>query len=276
MSGKLFAVSDLHAGYRANQVVIDQLRPESDQDWLVVAGDTGETVTDIKRTLRCLADRFETVIWAPGNHELWTTRTDPLQLRGEPRYLYLVDLCRDMGVITPEDPFPVYYGAGFPVVIAPLFILYDYSFRTPGLASKEVAVADAYNAGVVCSDEFVLHPDPYPSREAWCHARIAATEERLGAVAPDLPTVLVNHFPLIRDSTRRLRYPEFALWCGTQHTAQWHIRYRALAVVYGHLHMPGTTLYDGVPFEEVSLGYPHEWQDRMTSPRVPRQILPRP
>ena len=53
-------------------------------------------------------------------------------------------------------------------------------------------------------------------------------------------------------------YPEFAQWCGTERTADWHVRYRAVAVVYGHLHIPRTTWYDGVPFREVSLGYPRE------------------
>jgi hypothetical protein len=34
------------------------------------------------------------------------------------------------------------------------------------------------------------------------------------------------------------------------------------------------TWYDGVRFEEVSLGYPREWQRRAAAPAVPRQILP--
>ncbi len=53
-----------------------------------------------------------------------------------------------------------------------------------------------------------------------------------------------------------LRYPEFAQWCGTERTADWHTRFNAKAVVYGHLHIPRTTWEDGVRFEEVSLGYP--------------------
>ena len=56
-----------------------------------------------------------------------------------------------------------------------------------------------------------------------------------------------------------LRHPEFAQWCGTDRTADWHLRFDAAAVVYGHLHIPRTTWYDGVRFEEVSLGYPREW-----------------
>ncbi len=68
--------------------------------------------------------------------------------------------------------------------------------------------------------------------------------------------MLVSHFPLTREPTRILKYPEFAQWCGTERTADWHLRFSAQAVVYGHLHIPGTSWQDGVRFEEVSLGYP--------------------
>ena len=94
-----------------------------------------------------------------------------------------------------------------PVVIAPLFLLYDYSFLPEGVWTKEEALAVAYETGVVCSDEMVLHPDPFPSREAWCHARVAETEQRLAERDPALPLVLVTHWPLTREPTLVLRYP---------------------------------------------------------------------
>jgi len=103
---------------------------------------------------------------------------------------------------------------------------------------------------------------------------VAKTERRLAALPPDLPTVLVNHFPLVREPTAVMRYPAFAQWCGTVRTADWPIRYRAKVVVYGHLHIPRTTWHDGIRHEEVSLGYPREWQRRAAAPVIPRQILP--
>ena len=56
-------------------------------------------------------------------------------------------------------------------------------------------------------------------------------------------------------------------------TAGWHTRFNAAAVVYGHLHIPRTTMYDGVRFEEVSVGYPREWRCRGAAPPSPRVIL---
>ncbi|GAA4713299.1 metallophosphoesterase [Phytohabitans rumicis] len=271
----LLAISDLHVAYAENRQFVQDLWPDSADDWLLVAGDVGEKVADIEWALRTLADRFRTVVWAPGNHELWTPKEDPVQLRGEERYRYLVEICRELGVVTPEDPYPVWDGEGGPVTVVPLFLLYDYTFRMPGLETKEASLANAYDAGVVCTDEFLLHPDPYPSRDAWCAARLELTRRRLDALG-DRPTVLINHFPLVREVTDILLHPEFAQWCGTVHTADWHTRYHAAAVVYGHLHIPRVNRFDGVRFEEVSVGYPREWKRRGAQPKGPRQILPVP
>jgi 3',5'-cyclic AMP phosphodiesterase CpdA len=273
MAGSLFAVSDLHVTYAQNRAVVDRIEPESDQDWLIVAGDVGEVLGDVERTLRQLRDRFSQVIWAPGNHELWTHANDPVRLRGEHRYQELVRMCRDNGVLTPEDEYAVWQGTDGPVTVAPLFLLYDYSFRPAGADSKEEALRLAYERGVVCTDELMLHPDPFPDRESWCWARVAETERRLAAADPGMPTVLINHWPLVREPTDVLWYPEFAQWCGTVLTADWHRRFRAAAVVYGHLHIPRTTHYDGVRFEEVSLGYPREWTQRSATPNPLRRIL---
>ncbi|MFE0464377.1 metallophosphoesterase family protein [Kitasatospora sp. NPDC058965] len=261
MTGTLYAVSDLHLGYPENREVLETLRPDSPDDWLIVAGDVSERFDEVAWALRTLRDRFARVVWAPGNHELWTPPDDPVPLRGAHRYRALVELCRELGVSTPEDPYPVWTGPGGPVVVAPLFLLYDYSFRPPG-SSKAQALAAAEAAGVVCTDELLLHPDPYPDRESWCRARLAETERRLAALDPAVPTVLVNHYPLRRDPLAVLYHPEFALWCGTERTADWHLRHRAAVVVHGHLHIPRTMVLDGVRFEEVSLGYPREWQRR--------------
>ncbi|GAA4847750.1 metallophosphoesterase family protein [Saccharopolyspora rosea] len=258
--GKLLAISDLHVSHPENREITTRLAPESDEDWLVVAGDVGEKVADVEWALRLLSERFATVVWVPGNHELWSHDRDPVGLRGVDRYRHLVELCRELGVLTPEDPYPLWTGAGGPVRVAPLFLLYDYTFLPAGARDKDEALRQAHARGVVCTDEFLLHPDPYPSREAWCAARTAETERRLAELDPEVPTVLVNHYPLVREPTDVLYYPEFAQWCGTRRTADWHLRFRATCVVYGHLHIPRVTHHDGVPFREVSLGYPREWR----------------
>jgi len=279
MAGRLLAVSDLHIGYPENRAYADALSPGDPDDWLIVAGDVGEMFADVGFVLASLASRFAKVIWTPGNHELWTLPSDPVTLRGAARYEALVKVCRRFGVLTPEDEFQVWEGPGGPVTVAPLFTLYDYSFRDDGTAAegtvrddgRSAALAAARTAGIRPADEGRLHADPYPSAAAWCQDLVTGAERRLATVSG--PVVLASHWPLVRDPVTALRHREFAPWCGTTLTAGWHTRHEVVATVYGHLHIPRTTRYDGVRFEEVSVGYPREWQRRGTAPPGPRVIL---
>jgi len=273
-TGRLLAISDLHIEVPENRSFVEGLRPDSEDDWLIVCGDLGEVMSDIEWGLRRLAETFAKVVWVPGNHELWTRPDDPVQLRGEERYRHIVRYCQDLGVSTPEDPYPVWEGPGGPVMIAPLFTLYDYSFGRNVGRTKQESLERAYEAGVVCTDEMLISPEPHGSIDDWCRERVKLTESRLAESTGDVPTVLVNHFPLVREPTQRLMYPEFAQWCGTVATADWHKQFGAVAVIYGHLHIPRTTVHDGVPFAEVSVGYPREWKRRGGTPPGTRQILP--
>lgn len=269
--GKLLATSDLHVSHDGNRPLLDDLVPTSDEDWLLVAGDVTEKPDEVESTLRVLAQRFAQVIWVPGNHELYA-RPKSEGPRGVQLYQDLVAACRRVGVLTPEDPYPVWRGEGGPVVIAPMFLLYDYTFRPQGTNTKAEALEYAYKTGVVCTDEFLLQPDPYETRDEWCRERVRETERRLQELDGQ-PTVLLNHYPLVREPTDVLWYPEFAQWCGTELTADWHLRFNARVVVYGHLHIPRTTHHDDVRFEEVSIGYPREWRKRGHPRGVIRQVL---
>lgn len=269
----LRAVSDLHVGHRGNAGVLDDIRPGHPGDWLIVAGDVAEKITHVVDALEYLSERFKRVIWVPGNHELWIGRDDD-GITSTTKYDRLVDACRAIGVDTPEDPYPLWTGPGGPAWIVPMFLLYDYSWRRVPGQSKTDALAAARERRVVASDEYLIDPAPFPDAAAWCQDRLVATTTRLAALDPAHPTVLVNHWPLVREPTQVLRHPDFALWCGTDQTADWHRRYRATACVYGHLHIPRTTEYHDVRFEEVSLGYPREWEGRGRPDPLARQILP--
>lgn len=269
---KLYAISDLHLGTVQNRQALPFISPHPD-DWLIVAGDVGETEAHLHFALSILVRRFAHVIWVPGNHDLWTLPSHKGDLRGEAKYQRLVSICRDYGVTTPEDPYLQWPGDGPSYILAPLFVLYDYSFR-PSHVTLDKAVEWAAETGVVCSDEFLLHPDPYPSRAAWCAARCAYTERRLEDVANQAPLILINHFPLRQDLVRLFRIPRFSLWCGTRRTDDWHIRFHAKISIHGHLHIRGTEFRDGVRFEEVSLGYPQQWSHHSGIDSYLRLILP--
>lgn len=268
---KLYAISDLHLGCDANRRALFDTTSRPD-DWLILAGDVGETAAHLELAFRKLKPRFAQLVWVPGNHELWTLPSSKEKARGQFKYEQFVELCRSYNVLTPEDPYPIIAIGGREVRIAPLFLLYDYSFR-PLDVPIERAVEWADETGVVCADEMLLHPDPYAGIAEWCHARCEITERRLTAYRNDLPTVLINHFPLREDLARLPRIPRFSVWCGTRRTENWHLRFNATVVVSGHLHIRSTARRDGVRFEEVSLGYPHQWTGSTTLDRCVREIL---
>jgi hypothetical protein len=184
-------------------------------------------------------------------------------------------ICREYGVLTPEDPYVIWSGEGKPAMLIPLFLLYDYSFR-PDDIPQERALAWAEEANIICTDEVLLHPDPYPSRMNWCLARCASTEKRLQEEISSVPVVFINHFPMRQALVRLAKIPRFSLWCGTRRTEDWHRRFPTAAVVYGHVHMRATDYQDGVRFEEVSLGYPQQWQPSRGMQFYLREILPGP
>ena len=274
----LWAVSDLHLHHEANREALARLAPRPD-DWLILAGDVGETEEHLRFAIDLLAPRFARLLWVPGNHDLWSMPSRADGPVGEAKYRRLVEVCRQRGVLTPEDPYPLWppsAGTGDPVRIALLFLLYDYTFG-PDDVPAERAVEWAMETDILCADEALLKPDPYPSRAAWCHDRCRLSEERLATVTADgSATVLVGHWPLRRDVTSLPAVPRFVVWCGTRRTERWHRRFNARAVVHGHLHIPRTQTVDGVPFEEVSFGYPRNWQGRRTLESSLRRILPRP
>jgi 3',5'-cyclic AMP phosphodiesterase CpdA len=272
---KLFALADLHLRYEVTRQALQALRPHP-YDWLILAGDVGETEEHLRFALAVLTRRFARLLWVPGNHDLWTVPNRADDLRGEAKYRRQVQICREFGVLTPEDPYVIWPGEGPRCVLAPTFVLYDYTFRPDDIDSVEGAIAWAAEENLLCSDEVLLHPDPHPSRQAWCAERVRLTEPRLAEAAARGPLVIVNHFPLRRDLAILPRIPRFSIWCGTRLTEDWHLRYRAEAVVYGHLHIRGSYRRDGVRFEEVSLGYPVNWDPSLGIEPYLRQVLPHP
>jgi 3',5'-cyclic AMP phosphodiesterase CpdA len=268
---RLLAISDLHLGHRANRDALSTLSAFPD-DWLILAGDVGESPDHLALALRELTPRFRQVLWTPGNHELWCPRHATDRTRGEDRYRELLATCGEFGVITPEDPYPRWPGDPDTFVVM-MFLLYDYSFRPPDVPLDQ-AVAWARETGVGCGDELMLDPQPWASRRDWCHARVHATSARLDALPEGSRTVLVGHWPLRADLARPPRIPRFSIWCGTTATEDWGRRYRARVVVSGHLHLRTTLWRHGVRYDEVSLGYPRDWRQERGLAYYLREILP--
>lgn len=260
--GRLWAIADLHLSYKTNREELEELRPRPN-DGLIICGDVGETPEHLRLAFKKATSCFRNVFWAPGNHELYTLPTQKEHgLRGEKKYEECVEIAREFDVRTPEDDFMLWEGEGGPCYIAPIFTLYDYSFR-PDDVKLEDALNWAKEENIEATDEVLLHPDPYSSRIEWCNAQLARTEKKLAAAIsaePDTKLIIVGHWPLRQDLVKLFSVPRFSLWCGTKHTEDWHNKYNAKVVVSGHLHVRRTDWRDDTRFEECSMGYPRQWQ----------------
>ena len=280
-SRRLYAISDLHLAYKENREALHSLKPHHN-DSIILCGDVGETTEHLSLAFSAYKSCFDQVWWCPGNHELYTLPTKKQGPRGEQKYKECVEVARQYGVLTPEDDFVKWEGEGGPAIIAPIFTLYDYSFR-PDYVKLEDAVAWAREENIEATDEVLLHPDPYPTRQDWCSALVARTDFKLTESVrqnPDVPVIIAGHWPLRQDLAQLFAIPRFSIWCGTKKTEDWHRRFNAKVVVSGHCHIRRTDYKDGVRFEEVSLGYPRQWEGcrekGLDINGIMREILPGP
>lgn len=262
-AGRLWAISDIHLSFKGNREAFEKLQPHPN-DSLILCGDVGESAEHLRIAFTQATSCFKQVFWTVGNHELYTLPSQKEQgARGEDKYMECVEIAREFGIPTPEDEYTLWEGQGGPVLIAPIFTLYDYSFR-PDHVKLENALEWAKEENIEATDEHLLHPDPYASRIEWCHKLVQRTEEKLAAAVaahPNVPLVLVGHWPLRKDLVKLPNVPRFCIWCGTKKTEDWHTRFNAKVVVSGHLHIRRTDWRDDTRFEEVSLGYPRQWQE---------------
>lgn len=269
---KLYAISDIHINRSVNRRAFD-LIPDHPEDTLILAGDVADRLSDVRWALTRAVQGFRQVIWVPGNHELWAGADESSEPVGVERYEALVALCRELGVLCPEDPYPIWSGDGPPLRIVPLFLLYDLGFRPAAVPFAGVA-GWARQAGIVPADLRFLRPDPYGDVAEWCRHRCDVTEARLDALDVDPPWLLINHYPLRRDLIRVPRIARYSPWCGTPRTEEWIRRYPISVVVTGHLHLRATDRIGGVRYEEVSLGYPRHWNLDRPIGHYLREILP--
>jgi UDP-2,3-diacylglucosamine pyrophosphatase LpxH len=268
---KIIASSDLHLDQHENLASLKSSLKENapnGEDCLILAGDICETENQLKEILSLLRPHFKEIVWLPGNHELWirpSLKESYLQQGkgSEQRYLSLVTICHEFSVHTPEDPYiELSNTINETLVLVPMFLLYDYSFRPTHVPESE-ALNWAMESNVMCSDEVLIVPEPYKSIIDWCHQRVEYTLQRLNAYRErendNFKFLFINHFPLREDCFHLQHIPRFSIWCGTKRTEQWHVDYPVKGVVSGHLHLPSHQIIDDVEFFEVSLGYPGQW-----------------
>lgn len=281
-AGRLFAVSDLHTDFEQNMVWLRGLsRTAYTHDALIVAGDVSDDTAVLEATLRECTDRFASVIFVPGNHDVWTQRkaSTPSQ-NSFTKLRELQALCARLGVIT--QPTVLFSGRqqdAAPVLVVPLLSWYHAAFDTePPVPFLDVPSARRvmtdfaacnWPPGVDDSTDDVARLWDDANDEDWNTAGFDVDAAASRRLAPHVVTV--SHFlPLLEliPEKRFLFFPNLTQAVGSSFL---HTRLASLRPdvhVFGHTHFAYDMCLDGVRYIQASLAYPHERQNRMSTLQI--------
>ncbi len=122
---RVFAVSDIHVDYAENlNWILSLTAGEYSEDILILAGDVSNKMPLLEQVFNSLQKSFKTVLFVPGNHELWVQDGDfDCSLD---KFDAIASLCAACGIHT-----GIYEDEGISFV--PLFSWYDFSFGEPDL-----------------------------------------------------------------------------------------------------------------------------------------------
>ncbi|RDS81200.1 hypothetical protein DWU98_11720 [Dyella monticola] len=238
---RVFAVSDLHLDYAANHEWLEQLpRHEYNDDVLILAGDVSDRLSRLDHAFKLVARCFSTVLYVPGNHDLWVHR-EPMQNSFEKLDAVLA-AAHEHGIRT--DVF-----RNDELVIMPLLGWYDYSF---GAADDYLKTAWAdYRAcrwpgyDDAALTRFFTDSNPV-------HSPMLTGAQRIISFSHFLPRIdlMPERIP---DKHRKI-YPVLG-------TTALETQLRAAGStthVYGHSHVNRRVTMDGVTYINNALGYPNE------------------
>jgi predicted phosphodiesterase len=238
---RIFAISDLHLDYADNRRWLEGISfEEYREDVLILAGDISDSIELVVWCFGVIKKKFKTILFVPGNHDLWIIRDEKLQDSVD-KFRLLCDIADNCGI----SRKPFHSGV---LSIVPLLSWYDYSFGKPtdelyatwmdyrackwpvGASLREVAayfaklnedILSITNRTVISFSHFVPRIDVMP-------AYIPPARKR---VYPVLGTELLE---------RQIRCLQPAI----------HI--------YGHSHVNQRVPIDGIFYINNAFGYPEE------------------
>jgi predicted phosphodiesterase len=240
---RVFTISDLHLDYAPNRDWVARLSRHDHQNYiLILAGDVSDRLALLAEGFAELVRRFSTVLYVPGNHDLWVHREgmhDSFE-----KFEAVQRIANEHGVRMTTHRVAE-------LAIVPMLGWYDYSFGMPSDYLKG-AWADyracrwphGYDDGAVT--RWFLERNPSASS-----AELAGATEII-SFSHFLPRIDVMP-ERIPEKHRRL-YPILG-------TAQLDTQIRQLGSsmhIYGHSHVNRHVTIDGITYINNAFGYPSE------------------
>ncbi|XP_068640387.1 uncharacterized protein [Aristolochia californica] len=265
---RLFIVSDLHTDYQENMIWIKSLsHVRFRQDVLLVAGDVAESFKCFISTMSLLKNRFHSVFYVPGNHDLWCRREGESYFNSLEKLHALLDACKALEVETGPRNIE---GLG----IIPLFSWYHKSFDR----EKDIVGIRIPSLEMACKD---FHACTWPQDLSNGEISLAQYFDSMNEKNRDLieeiqrvcPTVITfSHFVPRQElcpEKRMLFYPKLPKIIGSEPL---EARIRSIhgesgnpsaCHVFGHTHFCWDSTIAGIRYIQAPLAYPRERKRRM-------------
>jgi Icc-related predicted phosphoesterase len=252
----IYAISDIHTDLRQNLELISKLSNHGEHV-LIVAGDISDDIHVMRSTLKTLCKKFKTIFFTPGNHDLWLRKDEEYFYDSLEKLDYLMQMCAELGVHT--SPCKV----NEEIVVFPLFSWHNFEFDDSFTSESESEEIEK-----LCNDyRFCKWPQ---SCSSISDLMLSLNEEhieehqQLLRKEPHLKTISFSHF-----LPRRELLPAKHLLCkrisnilpkvcGCLDLDVQIRRIQSCLHIYGHTHIEGDHIIDGVRYVQNPLGYPRE------------------
>ena len=259
---RLFAWSDLHVDYQQNFAHLVQVSASDHQnDTLLLAGDLTDKLALLEKSLGLLNDKFQNVVFVPGNHELWISNqacANSLQ-----KLAQVLQLCIELEIhITPlsiDD-----------LLIVPLLSWYmqpeqgEHSLYLPKATEKKRKLQWADDHWIKWPADMQMNPAHY-----------FYSQNKLPKVAAGKTVITMSHFlprqelmfpqyPLPAAATIKPSHDDPHPWFNFSRVAGCSLidqQIRQLGSklhVYGHQHRNRQREIEGINYISHCLGYPRE------------------
>ncbi|GAB4195565.1 MAG: metallophosphoesterase [Wenzhouxiangellaceae bacterium] len=236
---RIFAISDLHIDYEANEEWVNQLsRDDYQEDVLILAGDLTDRLTLLGRAFEKLRSCFKTVLYVPGNHELWVLRS------GEKSSFEKFERISDLAWNTGITMSPMQFGK---ITIVPLFSWYDYSF---GESSEYLR--DHWMDYHACNWQGCSDPQVSQYFLDKNNSRLQIKNEKIISFSHFMPRIdlMPGYIPAIHKAL----YPVLGSYAIDQQLRQ----LQSSMHIYGHSHFNIRKAVDGVTYINNAYGTPNE------------------